>query len=162
MHLGAPQWMHAIWLVPLVVLLWVYAKGARRRSQRRFAEDDMMSQLAAPMRRWAGVAKLLLTAVGMLSLVLALLQPQWNKQEIPVSRKGREVVFVVDVSRSMLAQDLAPSRLDRAKLWIRDVTNALDGDSVGLVAFAGAAVVKCPLTRNLGFFEMALEELNPE
>lgn len=162
MHLGAPTWIHAIWLVPAVVLVWIYAMGARWRARLRFADENMVDDLMPPARRWAMVLKLILTATGVAGVVIALMQPQWNKREFPVSRKGREVVFVVDVSRSMLARDLAPSRLDRAKLWIKDVTASLDGDSVGLVAFAGAAVVKSPLTRDLGFFEMSLEELSPD
>ncbi|GAB4385958.1 MAG: hypothetical protein Kow0022_13690 [Phycisphaerales bacterium] len=162
MHLGAPEWIHAIWLVPGVVLAWIYAMDARRRARLRFAHPAMADELMPPPRRWATVLKLSLNAIGTAGLVVALTQPQWNKREFPVVRRGREVVFVVDVSRSMLAQDLAPNRLERAKLWIRDVTASLEGDSVGLVAFAGAAVVKCPLTRDLGFFELALEELSPE
>ncbi|KAA0216769.1 MAG: VWA domain-containing protein [Leptolyngbya sp. PLA3] len=161
-HLGAPGWIHAMWLVPGVVLAGVHAMGARRRARRRFADDALLDAIMPPRRVWVTGVKIALTAVGMAGIVIALLQPQWNKREIPVSRRGREVVFVVDVSRSMLAADLAPNRLERAKLWIRDLTSVLEGDSVGLVAFAGASVVKCPLTRDVGFFELALEELSPE
>lgn len=161
-HLGAPDWIHAAWLVPAAVLAGVHAIAARRRARRRFADEDLLNSIMPAPRVWVTGVKVALTALGMAGIVVALLQPQWNKREIPVTRQGREVVFVVDVSRSMLAQDLAPNRLDRAKLWIRDLTSVLEGDSVGLVAFAGASVVTCPLTRDVGFFELALEELTPE
>lgn len=161
MHIGSPAWIHALWLVPAIVLTWVYAEGARARALRRFADPELASALMPQRSLALAVVKLALVCVGVLGLVVALMQPQWNEREIPVTRRGREVVFVVDVSRSMLAEDLAPNRLERAKLWIRDVTSVLEGDSVGLVAFAGAAVVKCPLTRDIGFFEMTLEELSP-
>lgn len=161
-HLGAPDWIHAVWLVPAAVLAGAHTLGAQGRARRRFADEAMLEAIMPPPRIWASGVKIALLAVGMAGLVIALTQPQWNKREIPVTRRGREVVFVVDVSRSMLAQDLAPNRLDRAKLWIRDLTSVLDGDSVGLVAFAGASVVKCPLTRDVGFFELALDELTPE
>lgn len=162
MHLGAPEWIHAVWLAPAVVLAGVHAIGAQRRARRRYADDALIEAIMPPQRVWIAGVKIALKSIGMAGIVVALLQPQWNKREIPVTRRGREVVFVVDVSRSMLAQDLAPNRLDRAKLWIRDLTSELEGDSVGLVAFAGASVVKCPLTRDVGFFELALGELSPE
>ncbi|MCL4221716.1 MAG: VWA domain-containing protein [Phycisphaerales bacterium] len=160
-HLGAPEWIHAMWLAPAAVLASVHALGAQRRARLRFADDAMRDAIMPPPRILASGVKIALLALGMAGLVIALTQPQWNKREIPVTRRGREVVFVVDVSRSMLATDLAPNRLERAKLWIRDLTSVLEGDSVGLVAFAGASVVKCPLTRDIGFFELALEELTP-
>jgi len=162
MHIGSPVWMHALWLVPITVLLVVYAFEARRRLLRRFADESLMGSLTPRVRPVVAVIRGGLLVVGVTGLVFALIRPQWNEREIPVTRRGREIVFVVDVSRSMLARDLAPNRLERAKLWIRDLAGSLEGDSVGLVAFAGVPVVKSPLTRDLGFFEMALEQLGPE
>lgn len=92
---------------------------------------------------------------------MALARPQTDPRERDVSVRGRDVVFLVDVSRSMLATDLAPCRLERAKLWIKDVSATLAGDRVALVAFAGASVVVCPLTLDYGFFTMALDDLSP-
>ena len=74
----------------------------------------------------------------------------------PIKRQGRDVVFLLDVSKSMLAEDLVPNRLERAKLAILDAVDRLQGDRVALVAFAGTAVVKCPLTLDYGFFRLAL------
>ncbi len=162
MHFGSAQWMHALWLVPIVACLCVYAHDARRRLLMRFAEDSAMFALTPRRRPFIGIAKIVLLTAGIAGLVLSLMRPQWNEREIPLTRRGREIVFVIDVSRSMLARDLAPNRLERSKLWIRDLAASLQGDSVGLVAFAGVAVVKSPLTRDLGFFEMAVEELGPD
>ncbi len=161
MHLGSPDWMHAFWLVPVTVLLVVFAFDARRRLLRRFADDSLLGALTAPVRPLVVFLRGGLLVIGLTGLVFALMRPQWNEREIPVTRHGREIVFVVDVSRSMLARDLAPNRLERAKLWIRDLAASLEGDSVGLVAFAGVPVVKSPLTRDIGFFDMALDEIGP-
>ena len=161
MHLASPQWMHALWLVPLTALLVVFAYEARRRLLRRFADENLLGLLTAPTRPLFAVIRGGLLVIGVAGLVMALMRPQWHEREIPVTRHGREIVFVVDVSRSMLARDLAPNRLERAKLWIRDLAASLEGDSVGLVAFAGVPVVKSPLTRDIDFFDMALEELGP-
>jgi Ca-activated chloride channel family protein len=162
MHIGSPAWIHALWLVPLTGLLVVFAYEARRRLLRRFADSSLLPALTPRVRPAVSVVRgvLLVAAVG--GLVFALMRPQWNEREYPVTRRGREIVFVVDVSRSMLARDLAPNRLERAKLWMRDLVGSLEGDSVGLVAFAGVPVIKCPLTRDVGFFEMAVEQLSPE
>ena len=72
------------------------------------------------------------------------------------SNSGRDIVFVIDVSRSMLAPDLAPNRLERAKLWVGDLVESREGDRIGLVAFAGAAVVRCPLTLDRTFFSPSM------
>lgn len=162
MHIGAPVWIHALWLVPLTALLVVYAFDARRRMMRRFADEPLLAALTARTRLWVAALRGGLLVTGVAGLVFALMRPQWNEREIPVTRRGREIVFVIDVSRSMLARDLAPNRLERAKLWIRDMVSALEGDSVGLVAFAGVPVVQSPLTRDIGFFEMTLDQLGPE
>lgn len=109
--------------------------------------------------------KIVMLSVILLSMVLtvfAFARPSFGNAETTVSKKGRDVVFVVDVSRSMLAEDLYPNRLDRAKLAITDTLSVIDGDRVGLVAFAGTAVVKCPLTMDYNFFRQAVEELSPD
>lgn len=104
---------------------------------------------------------LILIITSMLLTVFAAARPSWSRSETTVSRKGRDVVFVIDVSRSMMAEDLYPNRLERAKLAVIDALSVIDGDRVGLVAFAGTAVVKCPLTLDYSFFRQSVEELSP-
>ena len=114
--------------------------------------------------RFNGGRSAALLAVLILSLllcVIALARPSWKQSETTVTRKGRDVVFVVDVSRSMLAEDLYPNRLSRAKLAITDALSVMENDRVALVAFGGTAVVKCPLTLDYSFFRQAVEELSP-
>ena len=101
-----------------------------------------------------------LTLLGYAALVVAVARPGWESQATTLERHGRDVVFVVDVSRSMLAEDLAPNRLERAKLAILDTLEQLSGDRVALVAFAGSAVVKSPLTFDYGFFRLAVQQLS--
>jgi Ca-activated chloride channel family protein len=101
----------------------------------------------------------LLCALVLIAFSLA--RPAWNPKPRTVERRGRDIVFIIDVSRSMLAEDLAPNRLDRAKIAVSDLIDRLEGDRVALVAFAGTAVLKCPLTLDYGFFEMMLDDLEP-
>lgn len=156
-----PAWIHAAWIAPAALLLawWSFRAGAR--ALRRFADAPILAGLirsVSPTRRWA---KACCVAGALGALPIALARPQTDPRPIEVEQRGRDIVFVVDVSRSMLAQDLAPNRLDRAKLWVEDLVESREGDRVGLVAFAGAAVVKCPLTLDRTFFGLALDELSP-
>ena len=140
-----------LWVLPLFVLMFVYAGVMRRRGMAQFAEVGMQERLLKNVsfvrRRWKQV--MILAALCL--TVLALARPAWNPVAREVSRKGRDVVFVLDVSRSMLADDLQPNRLERAKIAIGDCLDVLEGDRVALVVFAGTAMVRCPLTVDYGF-----------
>lgn len=161
-RLGDPVWLHLAWLGVVVLALGAFAIGAQRRAVRRLVDAQLAPELTSSvswLRRWIRVG---MVATSCLVLALALARPQSSPEEREVTRKGRDLVFVVDVSRSMLAEDLAPNRLERAKIWIEDLVDTMQGDRVGLVAFAGASVVKCPLTHDRAFFELSLEQLDPE
>lgn len=161
-HLQAIHMLYLLWLLPVVLGLAIYAGWRRREALARFAELDLLKQLnlsvSVARRRWKTAA--VLAALGL--LVVGLARPGWTLKSQTVERRGRDVVFVLDVSRSMLAEDLAPNRLERAKLAILDCIDQLRGDRVGLVAFAGTAAVKCPLTLEYGFFRMMLENVSPK
>lgn len=156
----AVQWLFALWGLPLVWALFAYAAYRRRRALARFAETGLLPRLtgsvSAVRRRWKAA---LILAAGAL-LVVSLARPQWNPKPKTVQRQGRDVVFILDVSRSMLCDDLRPNRLERAKLAINDCIDVLEGDRVGLITFAGTAVVTCPLTMDYGFFRMMLNQVD--
>jgi Ca-activated chloride channel family protein len=163
--LGAAAWrfespgaLLLLLALPFVVALLWFSFVRRRRGLVVFAGTTPQDTKPGAMR--AGL-KIALTAIGLASLMLAVARPQADPVEENVTVRGRDVVFIVDVSKSMLSRDAVPNRLSRAKLWINDLVNTLRGDRVGLVAFAGAAVVKSPLTMDYGFFRMALDELSP-
>ena len=155
--------LHWLWLLPVLTVLMAYAARRRGRALRRFIEAGLLQRVAGhslpdPSRR---VLKAALLLAGVALLVVALSRPGWNAVRDDVPQSGRDVVFLLDVSRSMLAEDLPPNRLERAKLAIRDAVERLRGDRVALAVFAGATVVKCPLTVDYGFFRMALDDVTP-
>lgn len=162
MRFGAHQWLAMLWLVPVLAAVVRWAIVARRRGLLRFAEPVLLGAMGVRLPTWRSLVKGTLFLLSVACVVVALARPQWNPSERTVNRRGRDVVFLVDVSRSMLARDLVPTRLERTKLWIRDLTSSLQGDRVALVAFAGAASVRCPLTTDYTFFDLALEELSPD
>jgi Ca-activated chloride channel family protein len=161
-RLAEPLWLHAAWgalVLPALIVWW-----ARRREQRmaRFAESDRLDDIVGRRRWWPVLARAVVVAVACLGLAAALARPQSDPVEVESERTGRNVIFLLDVSRSMLATDVAPNRLERSKLWISDLVAELQGDRFALVAFAGGSAVVSPLTSDRAFFRMALDEVSPE
>lgn len=162
MRLLAPEWLAVIWVAPAIALVALWAIRGRRAGGRRFAHERTLGALTGSVSVARPVVRGALAAVAAGLVAVALARPGWDPAPREVVRTGRDVVFVLDVSRSMLADDLKPSRLERAKIAIRDALEVVEGDRVGLVAFAGTAVVKCPLTLDTGFFRLALDALSTE
>ena len=159
---GQLSMLYGLWLLPLLAISMYYASRRRRQAIRRFVAASLLPRLGEssrpdPARRVLKSA-LVLGATGF--LVVALARPAWDNIRQEVVQRGRDVVFLLDVSRSMLAEDLSPNRLERAKLSILDAVDRLEGDRVALAVFAGTTVVKCPLTLDYGFFRLALGDVS--
>lgn len=154
--------LYLLWAVPVVIGFFLYAARQRRRAMARFIETGILDRIritVSPVRRrWKAV--LLILALALLSLGLT--RPGWNPKPTTIHRRGRDIVFLLDVSKSMLAEDLAPNRLERAKLAIHDCLERVQGDRVALVVFAGSSAVKCPLTLDYGFFRMMLDDVSTD
>lgn len=155
-------WLFGIWASPLLVLIASLAVRAGRRAMSRFADRSLVARVDGARSLGRPVARVTLIALAIALSAVALARPQWGTKEGRIEKSGRDVVFLLDVSRSMLAEDLAPNRLERAKLWIGDTLNVVRGDRVALVAFAGTSAVKCPLTLDYGFFKFALDDITTD
>ncbi|USN98559.1 MAG: VWA domain-containing protein [Phycisphaeraceae bacterium] len=161
-RLADPAWLHALWLAPAALLLFWIAARARKRALVRLGDSALVGQIARGAGAWRRWIRAWCVAIAVGLVAIALARPQAGQRTHEVEKRGRDLVFVVDVSRSMLARDLAPSRLERVKLWINDLVDDLGGDRVGLVAFAGAPSVQCPLTQDRAFFRLSLDRLSPD
>lgn len=152
--------LYLLWLLPILIGVYIYAWRKRQRALELFIDAGLIDKIAISVstakRRWK--AAFLLIAI--IFIVLAMTRPGWNPKPETIERRGRDVVFLLDVSKSMLAEDLVPNRLERAKLAIRDCIEQLQGDRIALVVFAGTAAVKCPLTLDYGFFRMMLDSIS--
>ncbi|MCH7526391.1 MAG: VWA domain-containing protein [Planctomycetes bacterium] len=150
---------HLLWAVPVLGFVYWWGFARNRRALGRFATLNLLRTLIPSVsigrRRFKAV--MVLSAVAM--LVVALSGPRWGTHWEEVQRRGIDIIFVLDVSNSMLAEDDKPNRLERAKLDIKDMLEVLPGDRVGLVAYAGKSALVCPLTVNYGSFRLALEEV---
>ncbi len=161
MRFGNAAILWLLWLVPILWGVLYLARNAARRRTQAFTGVVLESALVKDRRsgRRAGRAALRLLALAL--LIVAAARPQWGASQVEVQRKGSDVVFVLDISRSMLAEDIQPSRLTRAKLELSDLLDRLAGDRVGLVFFAGAAFPQCPLTVDVSAARLFLSQADP-
>lgn len=157
-----PLWLHAGWLAVVLPVGMLLAASARRRALERFATPERLAELAGRPRRFALLIRAILTVIVALGITITLARPQSDPVELQTDQTGRDVIFLLDVSRSMLATDVAPNRLNRAKLWINDLVAELRGDRFALVTFAGSSSVRSPLTTDRAFFRMMLDEAGPD
>lgn len=154
-----PNSMYWLWAIAAIAVLAWWGLRARRRDAQRFADNPMLERIAPHLSFLRPAIRATLAIAALAFLVVALADPRWGHRRIDVRRRGMDVVFVVDVSRSMLAQDASPNRLDRAKLFVQDAISEMAGDRIGLVDFAGDATLRSPLTLNYNALETSLEEL---
>ena len=152
-HFYNPNALLWLWLVPSVAGLFIFSAIKRKQAVRAFGAGSLFIS-----RKREAVG----SCVAIALVVLALAQPAWDLQEQELQETGRDVVFLLDVSRSMLAEDMHPNRLENAKTAILDCVEGLSGDRVGLVLFAGSAEIRCPLTVDYDYFRMALRHATPE
>ncbi len=156
------SYLWGFWTVPLVIALCLYAAWRRRILQVRFGEIALVQRLSKRVsgRRRRYKASLMVAAIAFLSLALA--GPQVGTKLREVKREGIDLVIALDVSASMLAEDVAPNRLGRARNEIKRLLSDLKGDRVGLVIFSGDAFIQCPLTTDYSAVRLFLDVANPD
>jgi Ca-activated chloride channel family protein len=154
--------LQLLWLLPVLLGVAAYRFHKKNQALARFAAMALLEHINQSVSRARQWWKVVMVVAAAFLIVISLARPAWNPRPEKVESKGRDIVFVLDVSRSMMAEDLKPNRLERAKLAIRDLVDKVQGDRVGLVAFAGTSIVKCPLTQDYGFFRLMLGDTGPE
>ena len=157
MSFGAPIWFLALLVIPVLALLFARAEQRGIARLREFVSPRLLPQLAATVNRSRRVFRFALLMLGLALAIVSLARPQWGYIYEDVKRKGLDLLFAVDTSRSMLSNDVQPNRLERVKLAAQDLVNQLQGDRVGLIAFAGRAFLQAPLTID---YEAEVESIN--
>jgi Ca-activated chloride channel homolog len=164
MHFDAYGYAYLLGLLPALLALYAYGSWRRRRALAAFVEAPLAARALPRIdtrRRWIK-ASCLVSAIA--ALVVALMQPQWGETEEDVPRRGRDLVIVLDASLSMLAEDVAPNRLEYAKELVRGLVErvrAEGGHRLALVTFAGRAALQSPLTLDYGLFLERLAQVDP-
>lgn len=154
---GAPIWFWALLVIPVLAVFFARAEQRGVARLREFVSPRLLPQLAATVNRGRRVLRFCLLILGLALAIVSLARPQWGYIYEDVKRKGLDLLFAVDTSRSMLSNDVQPNRLERVKLAAQDLVNQLQGDRVGLIAFAGRAFLQAPLTID---YEAAVESIN--
>lgn len=157
---ASPAWFFALLVLPVVAGLYAWAWRRNDVLIARVVAVRLRSQLAGAVSRGRRMFKAILLLVVLALVVLALARPQWGFVEREVKQRGRDIIIAVDTSRSMLATDVTPTRLARAKLVAQDLLKLVQGDRVGLIAFAGSAFLQAPLTLDQGAVLTSLDELD--
>ena len=158
------KWGHVqllVWLPLAIPLAWALFAllRRRRRALAQLVDPALLGVLAPAWNPARAKSRLVLRVLALALLVLALARPQWGFRWEEVRRRGLDLMVVLDTSRSMMASDIKPTRLQQAKWGIRDLLRNLRGDRVGLVPFAGSSILQCPLTIDYAAFAMTLDDV---
>ena len=157
MSFGAAEWFWGLLAIPVLVVLYVRAEHRGAQRLREFVSPRLLPQLSGTVNRFRRALRFGLQLFGLVCAIVSLAQPRWGYTFQDVKRKGLDLLIAVDTSRSMLSNDVPPNRLERVKLAAQDLINELEGDRVGLIAFAGRAFLQAPLTID---YEAAVESIN--
>jgi Ca-activated chloride channel family protein len=157
MNFGAPNWLWALAFLPLLVLLYARAERRSAIKLREFVSPRLLPQLAGNVNRVRRAIRFAFVLFALALATIALAKPRWGYTYEDVKRRGLDLLFAVDTSRSMLSNDVAPNRLERVKLAAQDLITELQGDRAGLIAFAGRAFLQAPLTID---YDAAVESIN--
>ena len=146
MTFGNPQFLYCLLVVAIAAAFFVWSAQHRRNLLAKLGNPASIHILSDSINHSGRWVRTLLWIIAITVLVIASAQPQWGSHVTTVDREGVQIIVALDISRSMLAEDLKPNRLERAKLEITDLITKLDGDEIGLVLFSGTAFLQSPLT----------------
>lgn len=163
LHFAQPFWIVIGSFFCLLVFGYLrFSEGKRRQALALFASPRISGSLTRNVSRTRRGVKKALFISGLFFCFLALARPQYGETWVEVKQKGIDILVALDTSRSMLAQDTRPNRLERAKLAIKDFAASLNGDRIGLMPFAGTSFLMCPLTTDYAAFDATLDAISPD
>ena len=155
-------WFWLLFLVVGMVILFLWNALWKRKTKQLYASDDLLKRLSPSQSRFKATLKLVVLSLAVVCFCLALMNPKVGTKLETIKREGVDVVFAIDVSKSMLAEDVAPSRLEKAQQLTAQIINKLVSDRVGIIAYAGKAVPQLPITTDYAAAKMFLQNMNTE
>jgi len=159
---GNLKFLWLLWLIPGLLFFYMWATNKKNLLIEKFVSKDLKDKLLLGFSRTRQRFKIFLILMVITLSVLALIRPKWGFHWEEIKRKGVDIVVALDVSKSMLAEDVSPNRLERAKREIIDLINLLQGDRLGLVAFSGTSFIQSPLTLDYGAVKIFLDDLDTD
>ncbi|MFG6685147.1 VWA domain-containing protein [Mariniflexile sp. HNIBRBA6329] len=155
-------WFWALGVIPVIILFFLVLQFWKHRAQRKFADKTLLKKLSPNTSLFKSVLKLVVLSLAFACLAIALVNPKIGTKLETIKREGVDIVFAVDVSKSMLAEDIAPNRLDKAKQLVTQILNNLASDRVGIIAYAAKAFPQLPITTDYGSAKMFLQSMNTD
>ncbi|MGS2727747.1 vWA domain-containing protein [Psychroserpens sp. BH13MA-6] len=155
-------WFWILLLIPVMIVLFATLQFWKYRTQKRFANTKLLKRLSPNQSLFKGILKLMTLCLAFGCLAIALVNPKIGTKLETVKRQGVDIVFAVDVSKSMLAEDVAPNRLDKSKQLVTQIINNLASDRVGIIAYAGKAFPQLPITTDYASAKMFLQNMNTD
>lgn len=162
MELDEKKYLYLLFILPIVVMFYLLNLYWKRKKQREFGDLDLVKKLSPESSVFKPVLKLIMMLLALAGLVLGLVNPKIGTKIEKVKREGIDIVFAMDVSKSMLAEDVAPNRLEKSKQIVSQIINELGNDRIGIVAYAGSAFPVLPITTDYSMAKMFLQSMNTE
>ena len=155
-------WFWTLLVIPVIILLFILLQFWRRAVQKKFADAALLKRLSPNQSLFKSVLKVLVLCGAFACLSLALVNPKIGTKLETIRSEGVDIVFAVDVSKSMLAEDIAPNRLEKSKQLVTQIINSLVSDRVGIIAYAGKAFPQLPITTDYASAKMFLQNMNTD
>ncbi|MBR3612748.1 MAG: VWA domain-containing protein [Bacteroidaceae bacterium] len=161
MKFASPEYLYLLILLPVILAVYIYSNYRRNRNLRLYGDVQLLKSLMPDVSVYRPGVKFWLSFVALALIVVALARPQFGSKKETITRQGIEAVIALDISNSMMAQDIAPNRLEKAKKIISRLIDKFENDKVGLIVFAGDAFVQLPITNDFISAKMFLETISP-
>ena len=154
-------YLYLLLIIPVLAMLFLYVQFWKRKKQKEFGDLDLIKKLSPEASFFKPILKIVIVLIGLAFLIIALVNPKMGTKVEKVKRQGIDIVFAVDVSKSMLAEDIAPNRLEKSKQLVSQLINQLGSDRIGIIAYSGSAFPVLPMTSDYGVAKMFLQSMNP-
>jgi len=162
MQLEEKIWFWVLAIIPVILVLFAGLQFWKYKAQKNFADKALLKRLSPNQSLFKGILKILVLSLAFACLAIALVNPKVGTKLETVKREGVDIVFAVDVSKSMLAEDIAPNRLEKSKQLVTQIINSLASDRVGIIAYAGKAFPQLPITTDYASAKMFLNNMNTD
>ncbi len=153
-------WFWALLIIPVIIVGFLALQYWRKKAQDNFANKALLKRLSPNKSVFKSTLKIVVLSLAFICFILALVNPKMGTKLETVKREGLDIVFAVDVSKSMLAEDIAPNRLEKSKQLVMQIINSLASDRIGIIAYAGKAFPQLPITTDYGSAKMFLQNMN--
>ena len=154
-------YFYLLLVIPLMTVVFLYLLYWKRKKQREFGDLKLIEKLSPEKSTFKPILKFIIVSLGLICLIIGLINPKMGTKLETVKREGIDIIFAIDVSKSMLAEDVAPNRLEKSKQLVSQIINQLGSDRIGIIAYSGSAFPVLPITTDYSVAKMFLQTMNP-